>query len=59
MAEEKKKKVSKKKDQKNIMIAKKDFVIHQNSYHRDIKKDEDVSDVPEHFHVNLRIEGVL
>jgi hypothetical protein len=40
-------------------IAKKDFEIHHNDYHRVIKAGDDVSDVPEHYHPNLRAEGVL
>jgi hypothetical protein len=40
-------------------IAKKDFEIHHNEYHRVIKAGEDVSDVPKLFHENLRTEGVI
>lgn len=39
--------------------AKKDFEIHHNDYHRVIKAGDDVSDVPEHYHPNLKTEGVI
>ena len=41
------------------LTAKKDFEIHQNGYDRVIKVGDDLSDVPELFHPNLRTEGVL
>lgn len=41
------------------MTAKKDFEIHQNDYHRVIKEGDDLSDVPECYHQNLKTEGVL
>lgn len=41
------------------MIAKKDFEIHWNEYHRVIKAGDDVSDVPEMFHANLKTEEVI
>lgn len=40
-------------------VAKRDFEIVQNGYHRVIKAGEDVSDVPIRFHENLRTERVL
>ncbi len=41
------------------MIAKKDFEIHHNEYHKIIKMGDDLSDVPAHYHANLKTEGVL
>lgn len=41
------------------MIAKKDFKIVINTYKRVIKEGEDISDVPEKYHENLKTEGVL
>jgi hypothetical protein len=41
------------------MIAKKDFVIHQNEHHYEIKKGDDVSDIPKQFHANLKTEEVI
>ena len=41
------------------LIAKKDFVINHNEYHRTIKVGDDLSDVPELYHQNLKTEGVL
>lgn len=41
------------------LIAKKDFSIHHNEYHREIKKGDDLSDVPELYLDNLRTEGVI
>lgn len=41
------------------LVAKKDFEIHQNEYHREIKAGEDISDVPECYIPNLKTEGVL
>lgn len=41
------------------LIAKKDFVIRQEPYERVICAGEDISDVPEKYHPNLRTEGVL
>lgn len=42
------------------MIAKKDFVIHQNETHIEIKAGDDLAGkIPEHFHENLKTEGVL
>lgn len=39
--------------------AKKDFVIHHNDYHRDIKEGDDLKDVPKLYIDNLKTEGVL
>lgn len=41
------------------LIAKKDFVINFNDYHREIKIGEDVSDIPKEFLTNLKTEGVI
>lgn len=41
------------------LIAKKDFLIVHNDYRREIKKGDDLSDVPEIYHPNLRTEEVL
>jgi hypothetical protein len=41
------------------LVAKKDFVIRQEPYSRVILAGEDISDVPEKYHANLRTEGVL
>jgi len=41
------------------LIAKKDFTLHHNEYRRTIKVGDDLSDVPELYHPNLRTEGVL
>ena len=41
------------------LIAKKDFEISHNAYHRKIKKGDDLADVPELYHANLRTEQVL
>lgn len=41
------------------LIALRDFVICQNAYLREIKKGDDVSDVPEMYHQNLIAEGVI
>lgn len=41
------------------LIAKKDFLIRHNGYERAIKAGDDISDVPELYHQNLRTEGVL
>ena len=40
-------------------IAKKDFVIHQNEFHFEIKKGDDLRDIPERFHQNLKTENVI
>lgn len=39
--------------------AKKDFVICQNDYFRQIKVGDDISDVPECYRQNLKTEGVI
>lgn len=44
---------------KSGMVAKKNFVIRQAPYLREIKVGDDLSDVPEKYHANLRTEGVL
>lgn len=41
------------------LVALKDFRITQNEYDRPIKKDEDISDVPQLYHANLKAEGVI
>ena len=51
----------KKKAKSSDRIAQKDFVLHQNEYHFDIKKGDDLDKlgVPEKFDENLTIEKVL
>lgn len=44
---------------KTPLIAKKDFKIVHNDYVREIKKGDDVSDVPEMYLNNLKIEGII
>lgn len=39
--------------------AKKDFVICQNDYYKEIKAGDDISDVPEVYHENLKTEQVI
>lgn len=46
-------------EKKGSMIAKKDFIIHFNEHHIEIKKGDDVSGVPEMFHQNLKTEEVI
>ena len=41
------------------LVAKKDFEIFHNGYHRKIAAGEDISDVPKLYHQNLKTEGVL
>jgi hypothetical protein len=41
------------------LIAKKDFTIHHNTYFREIKEGQNISDVPEIYHENLRTEEVI
>lgn len=41
------------------LIAKKDFLIVQNSHRYEIKKGDDISDIPAKFHENLKTENVL
>lgn len=41
------------------LVAKKDFVINHNEYQRKIKEGEDLSDVPEMYHPNLKTEQVI
>jgi hypothetical protein len=49
-----------KKVQKKI-IAKRDFVIHQNDVHIEIKEGDDINElnIPERFIVNLKTEKVI
>ena len=47
------------KDSKKPLIAKRDFTICWNDYLRKIKKGDDVSDVPQMFHQNLKTEKVI
>lgn len=44
---------------KSDQIAKKDFKIVQNAYEREIKKGDDLSDIPGAYLENLKTEGVL
>ena len=46
-------------DEKGDLIAKKDWVLFQNEYHRVIKQGDDCSDVPEQLKSALRTEGVI
>jgi hypothetical protein len=41
------------------LIAKKDFIIRQEPYERIIRAGDDLANVPEKYHPNLRTEGVL
>lgn len=41
------------------MIAKKNFEIHHNDYHCVIKEGDDLSQIPELYHANLKTEGVI
>ncbi len=43
---------------KDSYTAKKDFVIHHNDFHLEIKEGESV-DIPEKYVVNLKTEGVI
>lgn len=43
----------------DALIAKKAFVICHNEYMRKIEAGEEIGDVPEIFHQNLKTEGVL
>jgi hypothetical protein len=52
-------KSKKKQPAKEAMIAKRDFLIVQNDYRREIKTGDDISDVPERYHENLRTEKVI
>lgn len=56
---EKKKAKEEEKSKSKGLVAKKNFVIAHNEYYRVIKAGDDVSDVPELYHENLRTEGVL
>ncbi len=44
---------------KSGMVAKKDFELYHNEYHRKIKAGDDISDIPSMYHENLKTEGVL
>jgi hypothetical protein len=62
MKEEKKKKTDERdttKAEKSRLTAKKNFSLHHNEYHNEIKLGDDLSDVPELYLENLRTEGVL
>lgn len=41
------------------LLARKAFVINQNGYRRVIFQGEDISDVPEKYHANLKTENVI
>lgn len=41
------------------LVAKKEFMIVQNEYRREIKVGDDLKDVPEKYHANLATEGVI
>ena len=41
------------------MFAKKDFVIHHNKFHLEIKEGDDLSSVPQMFIENLKTENVI
>jgi hypothetical protein len=45
--------------QSKRMIAKRDFVIHQNDVHIEIKAGDDLSSVPEKYLENLKTESVI
>ncbi len=47
------------KDCEPYLIAKKEFVICQNGYFREIKEGEDISDVPAIYYDNLKTEKVI
>lgn len=44
---------------KQELKALKDFKIVHNGYVKEIKKGEDISDVPPMYHPNLKTEGVI
>lgn len=44
---------------KSRLIAKRDFVIHQNEHHIEIKAGDDLSNVPKMFLENLKTENVI
>lgn len=48
-----------KEEKKGSIFAKKDFIIHQNEIHIEIKKGDDLSDIPDKFLENLKTEGVM
>jgi len=41
------------------LVAKKDWSIHQNDFHREIKQGDDVSDLEQKFLDCLKAEGVI
>ena len=59
MADIKEQKIKKSPKNAINMIAKKAFVICHNDYFRNICVGDDLSDVPEKFHENMRTELVL
>jgi len=40
-------------------IAKRDHIIVQNKFHFDIKKGDDLSEIPEHFYETLKTEKII
>lgn len=46
-------------ESESMLIAKKAFIIRHNDYYREIKPGDDLSDIPELYHENLKTEGVL
>lgn len=46
-------------EKKGQLIAKKEFEIMHNGYHRKIKVGEDISDVPAMYYENLKTEQVI
>ena len=56
---EKPKKPESKKPEQKKLVAKKDFLILHNGYKRSIKVGDDLKDVPELYHQNLKTEGVI
>jgi hypothetical protein len=45
--------------EKELLKAKKDFIIKQNEYMRVIRAGESIADIPEVYHANLKTEGVI
>ena len=41
------------------LIAKRDFIIHQNDIHIEIKEGDDVTELPKEFLANLKTEQVI
>lgn len=46
-------------EHEQLLIAQKDFVIHQNEHHFEIKKGDDISHIPSQFLKNLKTEKVI